>query len=129
MELVKAKIKGTEDVAVLEKVTDGERVLYRGTGDKVFTADDVEEIGAYDGPYPQQERAEDDPLAQLPQEMVQMITGMVNDYIDRFDRMYWQRQRVEIVKVLMNKLDVATFDPIAITELADKYIQTLKRYD
>lgn len=33
------------------------------------------------------------------------------------------------MKVLMNKLDVATFGPIAITELADKYIQMLKKYN
>lgn len=77
-------------------------------------------------PQPQQP---DDPLAQLPQEMVQMITDMVNSYIGRFDAMYWQRQRVEIVKTLMNRLDVATFDPIAICELADKYIQMLKNYE
>ena len=129
MELVKARIKGTDDVAVLEKLVDGDKVTYRGTGEKVFTADEVEELGAYDGPQPQTEQPENDPLAQLPQEMVQMITGMVNDYIDRFDRMYGQRQRVEIVKVLMNKLDVETFGPISITELADKYIRVLKKYE
>ena len=126
MELVRAKVKGIEDVvAILGKVKDGDAVTYHGASDRVFTADEVEEIG----PYYERQPQPDDPLAQLPQEMVQMITGMVNDYIDRFDRMYWQRQRVEIVKVLMNKLDVATFDPIAITELADKYIQALKNYD
>lgn len=128
MELVRAKVKGIDDVvAILGKVTDGDAVTYRGASDRVFTPDEVEELGPY---YEQQpHRSEDDPLAQLPKEMVQMITDMVDGYIERFDRMYWQRQRVEIVKVLMNKLDVATFDPIAITELADKYIQALKKYE
>ena len=125
MELVKAKIKGTDDVAVLEKLVDGDKVTYRGTGEKVFAADEVEELGLYEGPQPQTEQAENDPL----EEMVKKVTEMVDNYVDVLDRQYWRRQRVEIVKVLMNKLDVATFDPIAITELADKYIRVLKNYE
>ena len=127
MELVRVKIKATDDVAVLGKFENEERVLYRGTGDRVFQADDVEELGPYEGAQTGQQK--DDPLEQLPQEMVQMITRMADDYIDRFDRMYWQRQRVEIVKSLLNRKEANFADPIGIAELADKYIQILKNYD
>jgi len=125
MELVRAKIKGTDDVAVLGKFVNEDRVLYHGTGQKVFTADEVEELGPYEEPQSQPQQ-KDDPLAQLPQEMVQMVTDMVNGYIDRFDAMYWQRQRVEIVKTLMNRLDLTTNDPTTICNLADQYIRMLK---
>ncbi len=128
MELVKARIKENGDVAILEKCLRRGRLVYHHIDtNRVFTADELEELGPYEEQQPHQQP--NDPLAQLPQEMVQMITDMVNGYIDRFDAMYWQRQRVEIVKVLMNRLDVATFDPIAICELADKYIQMLKNYE
>ena len=132
MELVRARIKGTQDVVELEKYVGKNRVMYYGAGGMVFTADEVEEQGPYEGHYnePQpQPQQKDDPLAQLPQEMVQMVTDMVNGYIDRFDAMYWQRQRVEIVKTLMNRLDLTTNDPTTICNLADQYIQMLKNYE
>ena len=128
MELVRVKIKGTDDVAVLGKFENEGRVLYRGTGEKVFTPDEVEELGPYEGPQPQQQP--DDPLAQLPTEMVQMITDMVNGYIDRFDAMYWQRQRVEILKILLQRGDThPSADKHRTVELADEYIQMLKNYE
>lgn len=131
MELVRARIRGTQDVAVLEKFVGKNRVMYYGAGGMVFTADEVEEQGPYEGHYnePQSQPQPDDPLAQLPQEMMQMITDMVNGYIDRFDAMYWQRQRVEIVKTLMNRLDLTTNDPITICNLADQYIRMLQNYE
>ena len=132
MELVRARIKGTQDVYELEKSVGKNGVIYYGAGGMMFTADQVEEQGPYEGHYdePQpQPQQKDDPLAQLPQEMVQMITDMVNGYIDRFDAMYWQRQRVEIVKTLMNRLDLTTNDPTTICNLADQYIRMLKNYE
>lgn len=132
MELVRARIKGTQDATVLEKFVGKNRVMYYDAGGMIFTADEVEEQGPYEGHYdePQpQPQQKDDPLAQLPQEMVQMITDMVNGYIDRFDAMYWQRQRVEIVKTLMNRLDLTTNNPITICNLADQFIRMLKNYE
>ena len=126
MELVRAKVKGIEDVvAILGKETDGDAVVYRGASDRVFTADEVEEIG----PYYERQPQSDDPLAQLPQEMVQMITDMVNGYIDRFDAMYWQRQRVEILKVIIQRQEINFTDVIGNAELADKYIRMLKNHE
>jgi len=127
MELVKAKVKGTDDVSVLWKFVNEDRVLYRGTSQKVFTADEVEELGPYEEP--QSQPQPDDPLAQLPQEMVQMITDMVNGYIDRFDAMYWQRQRVEILKTILQRQEINFTDVIGNAELADKYIRMLKNYE
>lgn len=132
MELVRARIKGTQDVAELEKFVGKNRVIYYGAGEMVFTADEVEEQGPYEGRYdkPQpQPQQKDDPLAQLPQEMVQMVTDMVNDYIDRFDRMYWQRQRVEILKTILQRQEINFTDVIGNAELADKYIRMLKNYE
>jgi len=127
MELVRARIRGTQDVAVLGKFVNEDRVLYRGTGQKVFTADEVEELGPYEEP--QSQPQPDDPLAQLPQEMVQMVTDMVNGYIDRFDAMYWQRQRVEILKTILQRQESNFTDVIGNAELADKYIRMLKNYE
>ena len=123
MELVRVKVKGIEDVvAILGKETDGDAVVYRGASDRVFAPDEVEEIG----PYYERQPQPDDPLAQLPQEMVQMITDMVNGYIDRFDAMYWQRQRVEILKTIIQRQENNFTHVIGNTELADKYIQIRK---
>lgn len=122
MELVRAKIKKTGETVVMEKVLKNEETAYFSTG-RMFGADEVEILED-----PLKSQRQPDPLEQLPQEMMQMVTGVVNDFIDRSDAMYWQRQRVEITKVLINKLDLVTQDPIAICNLADQYIRMLKNY-
>ena len=127
MDYVKAKIKDTGKETVLYKLIGEGGELFLDTEGRQYQPEEVEVLK--DWSESQSQPQPDDPLAQLPQEMVQMITDMVNGYIDRFDAMYWQRQRVEIVKTLMNRLDLTTNDPIAICNLADQYIRMLKNYE
>lgn len=128
MDYVKAKIKETGKETVLYKLIGGEGgELFLDTEGRRYQPEEVEVLK--DWSESQSQPQSDDPLAQLPQEMVQMITDMVNGYIDRFDAMYWQRQRVEIVKTLMNRLDLTTNNPITICNMADQYIRMLKNYE
>lgn len=127
MDYVKAKIKETGKETVLYKLIGEGGELFLDTEGRQYQPEEVEVLK--DWSESQSQPQPDDPLAQLPQEMVQMVTDMVNGYIDRFDAMYWQRQRVEIVKTLMNRLDLTTNDPITICNLADQYIRMLKNYE
>lgn len=129
MELIKAKIIETGEVGVLQKFFNDGEMLYLGA-ERIFGTDEVEELGPYEGLQPQPQQP-DDPLAQLPLEMINKVVEMVDGYVERFDRLYWQRQRVEFVKLLMNhdRIDINVTDPSGITELADKYIQSLKNYE
>lgn len=127
MDYVKAKIKETGKETVLYKLIGEGGELFLDTEGRQYKPEEVEVLK--DWSESQSQPQPDDPLAQLPQEMVQMITDMVNGYIDRFDAMYWQRQRVEILKTILQRQEINFTDVIGNAELADKYIRMLKNYE
>ena len=125
MDYVKAKIIETGVETVLYKMIGESGDLFMDRDGRQYKPGEVEVLDDLS----KTESQPDDPLAQLPTEMVQMVTDMVNGYIDRFDAMYWQRQRVEILKTILQRPESNYTDVIGNINLANQYIQMLKNYE
>ena len=122
MELVKVKVRGTGDVVIMEKVTtfDGE-AMYIDPNRKLFKANEVEYLEPFEQPEPE------DPMVQFPMEMINKVTEMVNGYVDHFERMYWQRQRVEFTKIFLQRNDLNKNAGVEdIVSSADEFVKYLR---